>query len=50
MLGIYGPAQQIDTDAFWKHLMDINAILDFPWCVMGGLNQMACLSHKIAGT
>ena len=50
MSAIYDPAQEIDEDAFWNHLMGINTILDLPWFIIGDFNEMKSLSDKTGGT
>ena len=47
---IYRPAQEIDKDVIWNHLIGVNTILDLPWCIIGDLNEMECLPDKIGGT
>ena len=39
--GIYVPAQPLQKDHFWKHLMELSDAFDTPWCLIGDFNELA---------
>ena len=47
--GIYAPAQQLDKDAFWSHLLQMNTVVDLPWGIIGDFNALANPSEKRGG-
>jgi len=47
--GVYGPAQLMDKDEFWKSLGQMNAVVDLPWCIIGDFNELAAPSEKKGG-
>ncbi|KAJ8438052.1 hypothetical protein Cgig2_014181 [Carnegiea gigantea] len=48
--GIYGPTQARDKDAFWKHLVRMNSVIDLPWLLVGDFNELESLIDKQGGT
>jgi len=47
--GVYAPAQQRDKDSFWSHLLQMNTIIDLPWCLIGDFNELANPVKKKGG-
>ena len=47
--GIYAPAQLRQKDPFWQHLVDLNAVIDSPWCLIGDFNESEDFSEKRGG-
>ena len=47
--GIYAPAQLQDKDSFWTHLVQMNNVIDLPWCIIGDCNELANPSEKRGG-
>jgi len=39
--GFNAPAQSQDKDCFWNQLLQMNNVIDLPWCIMGDLNELA---------
>ena len=47
--GVYAPAQPQDKDNFWQQLVQMNNLVDLPWCIIGDLNELATPSEKKGG-
>ena len=47
--GIYAPAKNHGNDAFWAHLLELNSIIDCPWCLIGDFNDIEDFSEKKGG-
>jgi len=47
--GVYAPAQLTDKDEFWSTLMQMNNVVDLPWCIIGDFNELANPSEKKGG-
>jgi len=46
---VYASAQSKDKDCFWNHLLQMNNVVDFPWCIIGDLNELANPTEKKGG-
>jgi len=47
--GIYAPAQNLDKASFWNQLLQLNNIIDLPWCIIGDFNELANPTEKRGG-
>ena len=47
--GIYALAQPRDKDDFWNHLVELNNVIDLPWCLIGDFNEILCPNEKLGG-
>jgi len=47
--GIYAPAQIQEKDSFWNHLVQMNNVIDLPWCIIGDCNELTNHSEKRGG-
>ena len=47
--GIYAPAQTRDKGAFWNCLVELNNVIELPWCLMGDVNELLCPNEKLGG-
>ena len=47
--GIYAPAQPRDKDQFWDHLVELNSVIDSPWCLIGDFNEIGAPADKRGG-
>jgi len=47
--GVYAPAQPQDKECFWIHLVQLNNVIDLPWCIIGDLNELAYPLEKRGG-
>ena len=47
--GIYAPVQPRDKVDFWNHLVELNNIIDLPWCLIGDFNEILCPNEKLGG-
>ena len=48
--GVYAPAQVSQKDDFWNMLLQMNDVVDLPWCLIGDFNELAAPSEKKGGT
>ena len=48
--GAYAPAQVSQKDEFWNSLLQMNEVIDLPWCLIGDFNELAAPSEKKGGT
>ena len=44
--GVYGPAQSRGKEPFWNSLVQMNNVIDIPWCIVGDFNELETLSEK----
>ena len=47
--GVYAPAQQRDKESFWSHLLQLNNVIDLPWCLIRDFNEVANPIEKRGG-
>jgi len=47
--GVYTPAQIREKNDFWTHLIELNNVIDLPWCLMGDFNEILCPNEKLGG-
>jgi len=47
--GVYAPAQLMEKDEFWNMLIQMNNVVDLPWCINGDFNELAGPSEKKGG-
>jgi len=47
---IYAPAQLWFKDQFWDHLVELNSVIDSPWCLVGDFNEIGAPNEKKGGT
>ena len=43
------PAQPIQKEPFWNHLMDLHHTFNLPWCLIGDSNELANPFKKRGG-
>ena len=43
---VYAAAQCQDKDPFWKPLINLNQVIDMPWCFMNDFIELASLNEK----
>jgi len=46
---VYAPAQTHDKDNFWSHLVYLNSIIDYLWCLVGDFNELEYPDDKAGG-
>ena len=44
--GVYGPAQCRDKEHFWANLVQMNNVVDLPWCIVGDFNELETQVEK----
>ena len=49
IFGLYGPAQKRDKHSFWDKLIELNTVIDLPWCLIGDLNEILSPDEKLGG-
>ena len=47
--GIDATAQRRDKEPFWNHLLQLNTVIDIPWCIIGDFNELASPYEKLGG-
>jgi len=47
--GVYALAQQREKESFWNHLLELNHVVELPWCLIGDFNELANPSEKKGG-
>ena len=47
--GVYAPAQLCEKEAFWTHLLELNFVIDSPWCLIGDFNELEEFPDKKGG-
>jgi len=47
--GIYALAQSREKDGFLGHLVELNNVIDIPWCLVGDFNELANTNEKKGG-
>jgi len=43
---VYGPTQSRDKESFWNSLVQMNNVIDIPWCLIGDCNELKNLLEK----
>jgi len=46
---IYAPAQLRHKEYFWEHLIELNNVIDSPWCLISDLNEIGAPNEKRGG-
>ena len=44
--GVYAIAQQRNKDSFWSHFLQLNTVIDLPWCLIRDFNELANPSER----
>ena len=47
---VYGPIKVSKKSAFWNHLLELNTIIDTPWCLLGDFNELEESLDKEGGS
>jgi len=45
----YAPVQISQKAPFWEHLLELNNVIDSPWCLIGDFNELENFSEKRGG-
>jgi len=44
--GVYGPVQKQEREHFWANLVQMNNVIDIPWCIVGDFNELETQAEK----
>ena len=47
---VYAPTKGSEKPSFWHHLIELNAVIDTPWCFIGNFNELEEGTDKKGGT
>ena len=46
---VYTPTQNYDQDNFQSHLIELNVVIDDPWCLLGDFKELTSANEKKGG-
>jgi len=47
LIAIYAPGRSGHKDVFWRHLKQLNELINLPWCLIGDFNELLQFSDKV---